>query len=182
MSNRGISGASMRSANFLPILLTLVIGCATSSGGMSPFQRIDPVPSGQAVVYFYRFAESQGRRTYDIFLGQEKVGSLKDQEYFVYVAPPGKATFSLDETFGDTPITKELKDGKEYFVSLYHDGSSANRGAFTAGSIIGGLLGGPIGGGLLGGAIGAGTFNAHIRFMNNPCEALDSLQECQMRK
>lgn len=168
----------MRVARVLTMILSLVVGCAASS----PFQRIDPVPNGQAVVYFYRFAESQGSRTYDIFRGQEKIGSLKDQEYFVYVAPPGKATFSLDESFGDKPITRDLKEGKEYFVSLYHDGSSADRGGFAVGSMIGGLLGGPIGGGLLGGAIGLGTYNAHIRFMSNPYEALDSLKECQMRK
>jgi len=96
---------------FLPILLLLLSGCASSPETTNP----KPNPNF-ATVYFYRPHYAPGGAvTFDIQDNGLDIGSLPDGTYFQYRANPGARVFTLT-TESTAQQRLNLQAGATYYI------------------------------------------------------------------
>jgi hypothetical protein len=94
----------------------------------SPFQRVDPIPEGMALVYVYRpyqdYAEGYNQI---LFVNGRPLTRLYNSGYFPVIVPPGDVDLALGGyNFMDTASSKyrayrlqiEVKAGQTYFVKV----------------------------------------------------------------
>jgi Protein of unknown function (DUF2846) len=96
---------------FLPILLLLVSGCASSP------EATNPKPNNNfASVYFYRTHYAPGGAVnFDIQDNGLDIGALPDGTYFQYRANPGAHVFTLTTT-STTQQSVNLQGGATYYI------------------------------------------------------------------
>lgn len=91
----------------------LSAGCAHGP----PFKRVESLPPGQALIYFYRTEAMTGAAMgYGIKRVETKLGTLRNGSYFYYLADPGPHTFYYEGINGFAKIDLEALPGETYYV------------------------------------------------------------------
>ena len=124
------------------IAFFLLHGCSSPSFHPDrPFHRIDPIPEGKALVYFYRPPEVQGAELrYPVYRLRPdgkpvRIAVLYNGGYYPYVTKPGEITLyakSAIRRYRDAIPTQSinftLKSGDVRFVRTYTGGVAATLG------------------------------------------------------
>jgi hypothetical protein len=101
----------IKQVKFLPILLFLLSGCASSPQATSPGAN-----NNFATVYFYRTHYAPGGAvTFDIQDNGLDIGALPDGTYFQYRANPGAHLFTLT-TESTAQQRLNLQGGATYYI------------------------------------------------------------------
>lgn len=98
-------------------LIVLLAGCASTSPTITHPTPSFPTPNGnQGLVYFYRVKAFAGSAiSYDIHLGDEVIGAIKNGTYFYQIFDPGKYQFWA-KTEARKDIFLDVKPGKTYYI------------------------------------------------------------------
>jgi len=103
--------------------LTIVFLSGCSSIAKGPFYSEEEVvfaPEDKAAVYVYRMDKNYAKAvTFKIFVDDEVVSKLGNSSYFVVPVEPGERVFATKTaTYGDEPITIDVKAGSTRFLRL----------------------------------------------------------------
>ncbi|OHD74123.1 MAG: hypothetical protein A2V99_15225 [Spirochaetes bacterium RBG_16_67_19] len=94
-------------------LLAALAGCASLG---PPFQPLASVPSGKAVVYFYRPSSFVGSAvSFTVNAGELPIISLSNGGYFPYIAAPGRISFWA-KTEAESFVIIDVEPGLEYYL------------------------------------------------------------------
>ena len=113
-----------RMINSLMIFCLLLSGIIFFSGCASgpAFHKVDLIPEGKSVAYFYRqerfYGSASSPKVYDN--GTLILNGLSNGGYWIYYLDPGKHVFSTKATFLNTTyVSLESKGpGEEYFIRM----------------------------------------------------------------
>lgn len=105
------------------IILSIAITGCTASG--VAFQKVQNIPEGKALIYFYRVGTMAGVvGIWGVTVNGEEVGSIKSGGYIPYFCKPGYAkiegTFGLGITY--EPIDLNIKEGGTYYIRFHNVG------------------------------------------------------------
>ncbi len=105
----------------LPIVIitcaVFMFGCASLQG--PEFKKVEKIPEGKAVIYFYRpKAFFGGAVSYDIWLDgtSQPFTHMYNGGYYPYFANPGKALFKARTEAEKEVAVNNIKAGESYYV------------------------------------------------------------------
>jgi len=113
----GMKILSMRQVAMALMLLTaaLLTGCGASGPS---FRKIDPVASGQGVVYIYRQPAGLGMGVHGTVRANGKaITDVKNGGYYPYVGPPGNVKFEV-RTEATNEATINVESGVEKYLKV----------------------------------------------------------------
>lgn len=106
------------SLSILPITLVFISSCASGPG----FSKIQSMPEGKSVAYFYRPARFYGSAASPSIFdnGEEILNGLQNGGYWAYFVEPGKHTFSTSAAIlqGSFVTIDSKETGEEYYIRM----------------------------------------------------------------
>ena len=98
--------------------LVSLIGCASGPA----FKKIESIPEGKSVVYFYRPANMMTSALSPSIYDNERIilNGLSNGSYWVYFVDPGKYVFSTSsKTTTGSAVTIDIKStGEEFYIRM----------------------------------------------------------------
>jgi Protein of unknown function (DUF2846) len=100
------------------ILVVLVLGLTGCGAHGTKFRALDDVPSGKAIIYFYRpWHFRAGGADFTVFDGETPLVTMVNGGYFTYVATPGEHVVAA-RSESRIEKTIDIRPGQTYYVRV----------------------------------------------------------------